>query len=274
MSILIALFLFGTLRLKIPSDEDLARGIEQALTTQLHPNKVQVIVQRRSNFSTTIDHLEIVLTGFTADNLFPAASPAVPAAPADAVAPRKPDTRQVRVTDADVTCQSFTAGSLPIKEMAWELRDVRIPYADAKAGKLTITGAQSATGHITLQQEALADFLRTRKLPIEVTGVAITPEGVKVSGVMRSFIRVPVEVTGRIVVKDQSMLYLNEPKLNVSVVKVPDMLAKRLLEDINPLFTLNQDLHLPAPASVDSVSHGNGTLRFDIALHFPTPEKP
>lgn len=265
MTALLALLLLGTLGSRIPSDADIAARIETLIRTQFHPASVTVTVHRNSPFSTTLQQVDIRVSGFTANSL-PFTGP-----PGGTVLPPADD-KQIQVVRAQVVCEDFTAGGLPIRRMAWEVTDARIPLAAVHGGGFTITAARSALGAFTLDEEGLTRFLRTRSLPLTFPSVRLDPAGCRVSGTTRAMVAVPVAVGGRLTTRGNAVLWLQDPKLHVSIVPVPGVVTSRLLRDINPLTDLNRDLKLPIPLRITHILHGEGTLRIDAALEFPPPE--
>jgi hypothetical protein len=281
MAFVLAIILLGAVGSRIPTDADIAARIETTLRQQLHPSGIHVVVERRSALSTTFERVDITITGFTAD-AFPLGvqpAPAVVMAPIPGPAHRDGDTpvdppgRQIRIKHAHLLCKDFTLKGLPIKEMDWDLNEVRMPWESAKAGKLDISSADSAIGYCLLREQGITRFVRTRNLPLDDPEVLFTTAGCQVKGTTQSFIQIPVEVSGQVVARQHAVLYLNDPKLHVSVLAVPHAITERVLKGINPLIDLNADLHLPVALTVTGVTHGNGTLRFDATLQFPPTEK-
>ncbi|MHB9024295.1 MAG: LmeA family phospholipid-binding protein [Armatimonadota bacterium] len=277
MGVFLAVLLLGALGASVPSDTKIAATIEQALREQFHPAGVRVIVHRDSRLSTTLERVDVTMTGFSSAglNFFsvpPPAAGAPAAAPApDAATPSRPAARRVRIVDLHVVCRQVDAGSLPIAEMDWRLHEVRaVVQKDQQS--FMITAAEQATGYFQLEEKGLTRFLRTRDLPISDPVVTLTADGCTLRGNTRLLMRVPVAISGRIAAGEQAQLNLADPRLHLSVAPIPDFIAQRLLRDLNPLTDLRADLRLPVPLTVTQVVHGAGILRIGAALQFPPPE--
>ncbi|HEY3415569.1 MAG TPA: DUF2993 domain-containing protein [Armatimonadota bacterium] len=274
MGALLAVLLLGILGAKVPSDAKIAATIEQAIREQLHPASVQVVVQRKSPFSSTLDRVDVTISGVSTPGLSFFSAPAAPAAqtPGAAVPPR-PAPRMIRIVDLHLLCRQVDAGTLPIAEMGWQLHEVRVPVGPAGQQRFTIAAAEQATGYFLLDEKGLTNFLRSRDLPLTDPTVTLTDAGCTLRGNIHLLVRVPVEISGHITARDQAKLHLTDPKLHLSVVPIPDAVAQRLLRNLNPLTDLNADLHLPAPLTITQVTHGAGAVRFATTLQFPPPEK-
>ena len=88
MGAFLAVLLLGALGASVPSDTKIAATIEQALREQFHPASVRVVVHRDSRLSTTLQRVDVTMTGFSSAglNIFHVPSPAT-GAPAAAPAP-------------------------------------------------------------------------------------------------------------------------------------------------------------------------------------------
>jgi hypothetical protein len=85
-------------------------------------------------------------------------------------------------------------------------------------------------------------------------------------------VRVPIEVNGTVGVRDGAVLYLDQPTLKFSIVNVPQFIADRVLQGVNPLVDLNAALHLTTPLTLTRATLGEGTLRLEGTMAFPKPE--
>ncbi len=279
MAFVLALLLLGTVQAKLPTDADIARQIESTIRAQLHPANVQVVVSRHSPLTTTVQHLEITITGFTLDGL-PALPGLQPAADTQSTPHNamqqyivRPSGRQIRIMDAQVVCRDFVLKSLPVQELTLHIHELRIPLNCVTGGSFAISGVESVIGSVVLQQQGLTDFLRGRKLPLARPEVVVTPDGCSVKGLYHAaLLTVPVEVSGRLIVKEQAILCLGDPKLKMSRVTLPRIIADRLLKGVNPLVDLNTDFALPAPVTITQITHAAGSLRLDAMMNFPPPE--
>lgn len=269
MSLLLAAVLLGVIGSKIPSDADIAARIEEAIRAQLHPTSVTVLVRRRSSLSTTVEQLDITISGFQADQL-PLSAPAPPL-PTGNGKPKKD--RQIRIVEVHVTCTDFTVNALPIHRLELNGRNVYLPWQTVKTGEFQIAAAELVAGMLVVNQQDLTTFLGTQQLPISNPQLIVSPEEVRVSGITRGMVKCPVQVAGRLTARNGAVLYLVKPHLKVSVVPMPDFITRRLLKDINPLADLNAQFQLPAPLLITNTVQQNEALRFEGALQFPAPEK-
>ena len=274
MAFLLAMLALGFLGAKIPSDADIAIRIEDTIREQLHPASVKVVVKRRSSLSTTVDLLEISISGFSADKL-PLGPPAGEAqVPLAAAAPAPRPGRQVRIIDAHITCENFIINALPVRSLELRGRDVRIPWQAVRTGMFEISAAQFVNGSLVLEEKGLTKYLRTLPdLPITEPAISVTPEECRVSGKTRTLVKLPIQLSGRLAARNGAVLYLDEPSLRVSIVRIPGFVSDRVLKDINPLADLNAEFLLPAPLAITQTRLQHGLLRFDGALLFPQPEK-
>jgi hypothetical protein len=291
MTVLLALLFLGVLDNKVPTDSEIAARIEAAIRLQMAPRTVQVTVHRASRFTTTLDSLDITLSGFTAEKLpfgttapaptaVPASVPARAAAPAYAgldapgalpTAPTraaKPE-KMVRIVKLRLLCEDFTVQGLPVQSLEMTLDEVRIPFAAVNAGNFAIAAADAATGAVTLHERGLAQYLLGRELPVKEPKVRITSAGLQVTGGLKAFLNAPVELRGKLAVRNGAVLYLDRPAIHMLKVPVPGFLTQRALKEIDPLTDLNKDMNLPVPLVISAVTHQQGTLRFDATLQLP-----
>jgi hypothetical protein len=274
MAMLFAVLVLGALGSKIPSDADIATGIEDAIRAQLHPEAVRVVVKRPSAFSTTFTQVDITITGFNADKLPLAMQPPTPApAPAAGNKPRRRE-RQLRIVNARLTCERFIVNGLPVRSMGWQGKDVHLPFKAVRAGAFQISAARSVTGYVVVNQGDLTKFLRTLHLPITEPEVIITPAECRVNGNARALTKIPIRLSGQLIARDGAVLYLDKPRLRVTVVPVPAFISRRVLKNLNPLADLNAAMQLPAPLAITRATQQHGALRLEGALLFPIPENP
>jgi len=266
---LFAVLVLGALGSKIPSDADIAARLEDTIRLQLHPENVRVVVKRPSLLSTTFEQVEITITGFNADKL-PLAMQPPPAAPAGKK-PRRRE-RQIRIVDARLTCERFVVNGLPVRTLAWQGKDVHLPFKAVQAGVFQISAARSVTGYVEVNQDDLTQFLRTLPLPITEPEVVITPEECLVNGNAHVLTKIPIHLSGQLIARDGAVLYLDKPRLRVTVIPVPGFVSRHVLKNLNPLADLNQALQLPAPLTITRSSQQHGALRIEGALLFPQPE--
>jgi len=283
MAFVLALLLLGTIQSKLPTDADIAKQVENAIRAQLHPANVQVVVCRNSPFTTTVQRLDITISGFTLDGLSlghggPATTAMQPVAD---MAPRNeslqsiphPSGRQIRIRDAKIICRDFILKSLTVQELELHIHELRLPLRSVTGGSFAISGIETVAGSVVLPQQGLTDFLRGHKLPLERPEVVVTPEGCSVKGFYHAaLLSVPVEVTGWLIVKEKAILWLDNPQLKMSHVTLPKFITDRVLKSVNPLVDLNAELSLPAPLTITRITHAAGSLRLDAVLNFPPPE--
>ncbi len=220
MTFVLAILLLGAIQSKLPTDADIAARVECLIRAQLHPASVQVVVNRNSPFSTTVQHLDITISGFSTEGLpFGDAAPAATAQSGPSLAmldnahrygtlasyaSDPPDNgrlalapapgRQIRIKEMHIICNDFILKSLPVKQLELEIHELCLPLKSVSAGSFCISSIGSAAGCITLQQDGLTAFIRERNPPIAQAEVVITPDGFSVSGVYHAaFIAVPVE---------------------------------------------------------------------------------
>jgi len=280
MGVLFAILALGFLGSKIPSDANIAARIEETIRAQLQPERVQVVVKRNSSLSTTIERLEITIVGFDADKLplgtpaseKQAASASVAKLAASAVAtPRRG--RQVHIVEAHIRCERFLINALPVQSLDLQGQHLYIPWQAVRTGDFEISAAQQVRGTLLLREQDLTRYLRTMpELPLTEPTLQILPTECRISGNTRTAVKMPIQLAGKLAVRDDAVLYLDHPRLRVSVVPVPSLVANRILRDINPLADLNAEFDFPAPLTITNVTQQNGTLRFDATLRFPTPE--
>lgn len=252
----------------VPSDREIAARIETAINGQLHPKAVAVTLQRNSIFSSTVRQLDITITGFSADTLpftIQGPAPRVVAARADA----ETNERLIRVVDTHIHCADFRVKGMPVQRLELTLHEMRVPAAGASAGQFAISSAESANCTAAFTDANLTQFLRLRKLPMAMPTVHVTTHGCQVRGTLPTFLRASVEVSGRIAYKKQAILYLQNPTIRIQAVRIPTVIANRVLKQINPLTDLNTDFPLPVPLTITKVEHAKGLLRCKGILHFP-----
>jgi hypothetical protein len=262
----------------IPRDREISSRFETILRKKLHPEFVQVTLHRASMFSMTIRSLDINITGFSVGKTTTlAAAPwtITPAHIAEAALLAWPDPAEVargrllRAIDVHLHCERFSVGNLPVRQMDVQLHEIRVPLGNLEHGHLMIAAAASAHGSVLFDEAGLTKFLKTRHLPVKNPSVQLTTDGCVLRGDTDTFISAPVELTGRLAVKDQAVLFLDQPRIHVAAFTMTAAMSERLLTRINPLIDLNHDLPIPVPISIMNVTQGDGQLRFDAELHFP-----
>lgn len=274
MALLLTVLCLGALRRVVPSDAEIAAQITEQLRALLHPATVQVMVRRASPFSTTFERVEITLSKFSVDTpVSPSVAIATP--PADPGQPLPTPAgagASIRIISARIECREVTAQGLEIPQSVWEARELRIPLDSLHGSTPRITAAESVTGYLLAPQESLTGYLKTMQPPIDNPHVTITSEGCRITGTTRTFIKLPIQLTGRMLARDGAVLYFDDPNLKVSLFRLPASTTRHLLRTLNPLIDLNTSLHLPAPLTITGVTHQAGALRLDMALSFPVPE--
>jgi len=225
-----------------------------------------VVVKRHSPFATTIDRLEVSITGAALTRM-PAQVQVVSGGSATGAG------RQIRIIDLILHVEDMQVGALPIESADFHGHELRVPLDRISQGSLAVASAQSLTGSVTCTEGGLGGFLRTRTLPIDAPEVRVTPGGCSLSGQTQSFIGLPVEVSGILIARDGAVLYLLHPELHVSIVAMPSFVRNAVLKKMNPLVDLNAALKLPAPAVITRIAHLDGALRFDAELRLPAPKR-
>jgi hypothetical protein len=293
MTAILAFLLFTTLGARIPTDAEIAGRIEASIREQYQPDAVTVTVRRRTPLSTTMEEVEIRISGFRATSFpFLATGPAQTQVAMAAAAPlalvggergemtlvanltpdRKP-AKMMRVVQGRLICERFVLQSLPVQRIELTATEARIPRDAAETGKLSIAAADRLEGYVLLNQTGVTTFLRTLDtLPITDPVVTFTNERATITGSMPWVVRVPIEVNGTVGVRDGAVLYLDQPTLKFSIVNVPQFIADRVLQGVNPLVDLNAALHLTTPLTLTRATLGEGTLRLEGTMAFPKPE--
>lgn len=273
MALVLAVLLLGFGGSRVPTDAELAAKIETTIQQQLHPAQVQVTLERRSRLSTKVRRVDVTISGFTVDNLpftiRPQAAPIPGPAHRDGDAPRE---KMVRIVDLALHCADFSVKGIPFKALNLDLHEVRIPSQAVREGRFEIAAAETVAGEALITEAGLEQFLRTRDLPLEKIAIELTPQQCQVRGTTKFIVNVPVTVSGRVGVRDGAVLWLEQPKLQVSIIKVPQLLTDRILKDINPLADVNKELQLAVPLTITQVTHEKGALRFGVRFDMPAPE--
>ena len=268
----------------IPTDRDLEVKLTDALRHNLRPQSVKVSIYRRSIFSTTVRKLDVSLSGFSTDNIplmkeqaaapapAPTATTGAGAALAKPVVKKKKSTEiKVRIVNANIHCDHFEVKSIPVLSLDLAIRDIFIPL---RGDDIKIESGKSAICTVAFDEQGLTQFLRSRNhLPVNDAKVRLTKDGCIVTGKIKAFFNTPVELSGRILVKDQAVLYIDQPKVRVSALTLPGFVTERLLKDINPIADLNTDFDFPVPITVSSLTHDDGKLTFVADLHLPQPKR-
>ncbi|HEX2950505.1 MAG TPA: LmeA family phospholipid-binding protein [Armatimonadota bacterium] len=268
----------------IPTDHDIANNIQSTLHARFHPVTVSVDLHRSSIFSTKVKTLDVAMSGFTIDKLSTVTQQPAPAGKgqggptavdgnARQLHQGKKKGTQVRIVDAHIHCENFTALQLPVKQADAQFREVRIPLAEIRKGQFTVPAMDSAHGSVLLEDKGLTQFIRTRHLPITDPVIRITKDRCIVSGIYHTLVNVPVEVSGRLMVKKPATVYLDHPELHLSVVPMPKMITDKLLGDMNPLIDVNAELGLPVQVVITKITHEDGAIRFEGMLDTPHMEK-
>ncbi len=285
---LFATLLLGVLGAKIPTDSEIEARLTATIREALHPDYVKVDVTRSSPLSTTFQRVDITISGFSADSLpfalpdaapadVPAAAPAPDAAKvAPSTAPAAPAPRragkQIRLRLANVRCTDFTLNHVRVQQLELTATEMYLPLQAILHGQFQITAAASVTGTVQLRQDDLTAYLSTRELPITHPTLTLAPDACRLKGNSRTLIPMPIQLSGTLAARDGAVLYLDNPRLRVSVIPVPGIIADRVLRDLNPLGDLNAEFKLPAPLRITRTTMQEGMLILEGALLFPAPE--
>jgi hypothetical protein len=199
---------------------------------------VQVRIDRGNNYlSKNIEQIDLELAGFQVKN-----------ASAEGIKFNLgKDVTASTVKKITLTTRRFEVEGLPVEEMQITLEGLRFNLWRAMLRhKLEILEVKKGEGRILLQEAGLNSFLAPRLETLQEPKIKLQDGKIEVSGRVKTRLgfSYPIVFSSRLEPL-MGRIELTEPKLKVSVLPVPALVTRRIVENINPVVDLNQYSDLP-----------------------------
>jgi len=246
----------------------LEQGLAERLRDSLGPvEKVQVEVNRghRSPFSRTISEIKLELEGFRLKET-----------PTEGIIYRPgKKTLAGKVGEIQVVSRRFEVEGLPVREMEFSLEGLKYNlWKAAVRRRLEVLGVKKCRGKILLEEEALNRFLSPQTEALEGFHLKLAEGEVEVSAWTRTRLgfSVPIVLTARLQ-PEGGRIYLVEPRLKTAFIPLPSFLARRLVEEINPVVDLNRQQSLPCTLRISRLRVEPSLLAAEAEVRFRSPEE-
>jgi len=168
-----------------------------------------------------------------------------------------------RVDHLAVAAVDLRVGALDVRTFDATLDGVRLdPGALYLAHRVTIRSLASATGRITVSQEALSRALASQPSLRDVA-ITLSPGRVRMAATVSVLdASLPATGDGRLVLRQSGVVDLVLDHLGVAGVSVPDVIAGQVTASLNPVLDLRA---LPFGLRVVSVVVNDGEVVVDAA---------
>lgn len=169
----------------------------------------------------------------------------------------------------EVELKNLIWGDMPIERARFDFEDVEYDFnALKKKSEFRILRMSSGKMQLRLSTQALRPAFAERLKDIENVAIGLEGEQFTLTG-QRDVVglKAPILLQARLIGRGNE-LRLEESKLSLSGVKLPDLATQRLVVDINPIYAFDRDGRWPFQVQVKDVS-GQGEfldLNADLGL--------
>ena len=196
------------------------------------------------------------------------------APPRDASAPKfkpveikKPKPEKIKIGrtgELNIAVRDFKWQNLAVQRADFRFADVEYDFGALKnQSQFKLVRVGKSTMHLELAPEVLTPFVAKRVENVTNPSVAIKDGQMLIRGA-RSFygVAAPFEVSGQPSFSGAEMI-LKSPRLLVSGVTVPGLMAAPILKSVNPLYSFDKMEGLPFKVSLTKVEARDGKLQID-----------
>lgn len=233
-AILILILAMGT-----SSSGQIERAMEKHLRSRFPTaEKVNVRVTRghRSPFSRTVDRVEINLVGFQAKQMPLEGLQVVRAKPLVCG----------KINNLVIVGERFQMSGLPIERMELSISRIRYDLWRALVGrKLRVVRVGEINACFVLTDRALQQYIAPKALSLDGLQVTFLEGKVRLVGRVRSWLRLPIEITAGLELRGEGRMVLVDPQLRFCSVPAPRLVADRVVKEINALLDITKEMKIP-----------------------------
>ena len=207
--------------------------------------------------------------------LVPRADGATSIAPArarNAKTPAAPKIKLGRAGEINISVSRFRWNKLPVERAVFHFENVEYDFNALKnRSQFVLVRAGAATMHLELAPDALTPFIEKRVANVSDASVSIGEGNLSVKGRRTLYgVAAPFEVAGAPGFVGAQVI-LRDPKLTVSGLGVPALVASPLLKSVNPLYSFADLKELPFDVKLTDVTAREGKLQIDGDLSLRRP---
>lgn len=172
-----------------------------------------------------------------------------------------------RATELNLTVRNLKWQNLPVERADFTFSDVEYDFGALKnQSQFKLVSVGKASMHLELRPAALQPFIVKRAENISNPTLTLTDGQITVKGARNFYgLSAPFELKGQ-PGWSGSQVILTQPKLLVSGVAVPALVATPLLKSVNPLYSFDDLQDLPFAVKLTKVESRDGKLQIDGAL--------
>ena len=186
----------------------------------------------------------------------------------EAVKIEKPKKVQLgRTGDLNIIVRNFKWQTLPVERADFHFSDVEYDFGALKnQSQFKLVRVGKSSMHLELRPEALTPLLAKRVENVNNPVLKLSDGQLSVNG-SRNFygLTAPFELKGQ-PGWSGSQVILTNPKLLVSGVPVPALVATPMLKSVNPLYSFDELKDLPFAVKLTKVEARDGKLQVDADL--------
>ena len=169
-----------------------------------------------------------------------------------------------RTGELNILVRNFKWQTLPVERAVFHFADVEYDFGALKnQSEFKLVRVGPASMHLELTPEALTPLVAKRVENVTRPNLTLGDGQLAVTG-SRNFygLAAPFELKGRPGFRGDNII-LTEPKLLVSGVPVPALVATPLLKSVNPLYSFEELKDLPFTVKLTKVESRDGKLQID-----------
>ena len=186
----------------------------------------------------------------------------------EAVKIEKPKKVQVgRTRDLNIVVRDFKWQALPVERADFHFADVEYDFGALKnQSQFKLVRVGKSSMHLELAPAALTPLVAKRVENVTNPVLKLSDGQISVNG-SRNFygFAAPFELKGRPGFEGSNVI-LTEPKLLVSGLPVPAIVATPMLKSVNPLYSFDELKDLPFAVKLTKVESRDGKLQVDADL--------
>ncbi len=169
--------------------------------------------------------------------------------------------------EVNIAVSDFKWQNLPVERADFQFNDVEYDFGALKNdSQFKLVRVGKSTMHLELAPDALTPFIAKRVANVSKPNVRLTDGQISVVGERNFYgLAAPFEVKGKPGFIG-SQVILQAPKLLVSGVSVPAMVAMPILKSVNPLYSFDDLEGLPFTVVLTKVEARDGKLQIDGEL--------
>lgn len=169
-----------------------------------------------------------------------------------------------RATELNLAVRNLKWQNLPVERADFAFSDVEYDFGALKnQSQFKLVSVGKASMHLELRPAALQPFIVKRAENISNPTLTLTDGQITVKGARNFYgLSAPFELKGQ-PGWSGSQVILTQPKLLVSGVAVPALVATPLLKSVNPLYSFDNLKDLPFAVRLTKVESRDGKLQID-----------